>query len=46
MRLCNDVIQESQLVIRDHTEHLNINNDREGLTKQLCAANSEVTAEG
>ena len=25
MRLHNDVIQESQLVYRDHTEHLNIN---------------------
>ena len=25
MRLYNDVIQESQLVYGDHTEHLNIN---------------------
>ena len=26
MKLYNDVLQESQLVYGDHTEHLNINN--------------------
>ena len=31
MRLYNDVIQESQLGYRDHTEHLNINIKKSGM---------------